>query len=107
MKNLIPAGILLLFLCSCSVEHTIAKYRPRGIGSYEIVSRSINYDVEIFTLTLYDKKGKVKDSVRFNFDIESGKPKRIDKNGNLRININKYPTLIIPKYYHPLSYPEI
>ena len=107
MKNLIPAGILFLSLCSCSVEHTIAKYRPRGIGGYEIVSRSISYDVEIFTLTLYDKKGKVKDSVRFNFDIESEIPKRIDKNGNMIININKYPALIIPKYYHPRKNPEI
>lgn len=106
MKNLISAGIIFLSLCSCSVERTIMNYRPRGVGSYEIVSREITYEAEIFTLTLYDKKGKVKDSVRFNFDIESGKTKRIDKNGNMIISIKKYPALVIPKYRFPLQFGE-
>lgn len=107
MKQILSAGIIFLFCCSCSVEHTIASYRPRGIGSYEIVSREITYSTEVFTLRLYDKKGNIKDSVRFHFDIESQKPKRLDNNGNLRINLNKYPTAIIPKYIMPLNYPEI
>ena len=87
MKQL-SAGILFLCLCSCSVEHSIKRFSPRGIGSYEISGRYITYETEIFTLILYDKKGKVKDSVRFFFDIEYQKPQRFDRNGNLRINVN-------------------
>ena len=101
MKNLIPIGILFLCLYSCSVEHSIKRFSPRGIGSYEISGRYITYETEIFTLILYDKKGKVKDSVRFFFDIENQKPQRIDQNGNLRINVNKFPVRVLPKYYFP------
>ena len=104
MKKTITAGIIFLFCCSCSVEHSLKRFSPRGIGSYAISGRIITYETEIFTLTLYDKKGNVKDSVRFFFDIENEKPKRIDKNGNLKINANKFPVLILPKYYSPTPY---
>lgn len=101
MKKQLSTGILFLCLCSCSVEHSLKRYSPRGIGSYEISGRSITYENEIYTLKLYDKKGKIKDSVRFFFDIENQKPKRIDQNGNLRINVNKFPVRVLPKYYYP------
>lgn len=43
MKNLIPIGILFLCLYSCSVEHSIKRFSPREIGSYEISSQFITY----------------------------------------------------------------
>ena len=101
MKNLIPAGILLLSLCSCSMEHSLKRFSPRGIGSYELSGRVVTYETEIYTLKLYNKKGKIKDSVRFFFDVEADKPKRIDRNGNMRINTKKFPVRILPKYYYP------
>lgn len=101
MKKTIFAGSILMLLCSCSVARSIKKMSPRGIDSYEITSQEYSYNIEIFQINLYDKKGKIKGSVKFYFDIESGKAKRFDKNGNIRVNTKNFPALVMPKYYTP------
>lgn len=100
MKHLLSAG-LLIALCSCSVESRLKGYRPKNIGSYEWSTQTIYYETDIYKVTLYDKRGKVKDSVLFYIDIEKEKPKRFDKNGNIIINSKRFKSLLIPKWSKP------
>lgn len=101
MKQTIIAGSFLLLLCSCSLASKFQQLKPKNIGSYEITSNFYVYEVEVFQLNLYDKKGKVKDSAKFYFDIENKKLKRFDRNGNLIISTKNFPTQKLPKYYTP------
>lgn len=109
MKKLILLGGLIA-LSSCSpyssavLERKLNSMRKHHGKGYEVKTAYLELGVNIVELYRYNKKGKAVDSVWFIIDHDT--PKKIDKNGNLRIDLNNYPGLefkkIRPRLQNPI-----